>query len=146
MSGRGSSTSSGIQAKDVLEAYSLIDGKIRPEGSLEDLQQHWQAVEAVVVALQQCWDDSAELRTLVLRTNFSKQLMASAAAALQRVAAAGPSVGPEEPALATAARLTGAIALLFRCYAVKDCQPKIVDAVQNGGENSGQQVADLALF
>jgi hypothetical protein len=35
----------------VLTAYSFIKGQIKPDGSLKGLQQHWQAIEALVVAL-----------------------------------------------------------------------------------------------
>jgi hypothetical protein len=133
---RVSATALGTRAKDVLQAYSVIKGKIRPEGSLTDLQQHWQAIEALVVALKQQCNDNVACQELVLRTTFPKQVLASVAAALQQVAAAGSSVGPEEPALATAANLTGSIALIFGSMIPKECQPKLVDFIKNSGEEA----------
>jgi hypothetical protein len=124
----------GTRAKDVLQAYSVIEGKIRPEGSLQDVQQHWQAIEAVVVALKQCMNDNAALKEL-LNAEFPKQLLATAAASLQRIATAGSSVGPEEPALATASNLMGAIALLFGCCKLEDGRSKLAAAIQSSGED-----------
>jgi hypothetical protein len=124
----------GTRAKDVLQAYSVIEGNIRPEGSLQDVQQHWQAIEAVVVALKQCMNDNAALKEL-LNAEFPKQLLATAAASLQRIATAGSSVGPEEPALATASNLMGAIALLFGCCKLEDGRSKLAAAIQSSGED-----------
>jgi hypothetical protein len=122
------------RAKDVLQAYSVIDGEIRPEGSLKDLQQHWQAIKAVGAAVKQCKDNNDVLQEL-LRTQFLQKFIASAAGALQRAAAAGSSVGPEEPALATAANLTKVAAMLFSHLEVVDCRPELVVAVQHSGED-----------
>jgi hypothetical protein len=141
----GSASGSGTRAKDILQAYSLIHGKIRPEGSLKDLQKHLHASDALEVALHECWDDTAVIEKLVLRSKFPKQLLASVATALQQVAAAGTSVGPYDAAPSTAASLTGAIAMLLGCYAVGDCQTKIVDALKNSVRISGQRVAAHAL-
>jgi phosphoribosyl-AMP cyclohydrolase len=70
-----------------LKAYSFIQGQIMPEGSLKDLQQHWQAIEALVVALNQCRHDNAVLKEVLLSTEFLQSYFSLAAAALQQVAA-----------------------------------------------------------
>jgi hypothetical protein len=80
--------------------------------------------------------DNAVLSELVLRTNFSQQYLSSAAAALQQVAAAGTSVGPEESALATAANLTASIGpMLVGCFVVRECRQKLRDVLQSSGED-----------
>jgi hypothetical protein len=135
------SDASGLQsqATKIVEVVSILHEHISSGGSLEALQQHWQVVDAFRVAAGACSNDLPAFREMVLRTRVVRQLFGCVAAALQQVATAGSSVGPEEPALATAAHLAVCMDMvLFKAYAVTECRPEIVGAIQQSGEGFGQ--------
>jgi hypothetical protein len=107
---------------------------ISSDGTLRDLQQHWQECNALEKASQSWRDNHSVLQELVLRTEFAGQLLAIVWAALQHVAAAGSSVGPEEPAFLAAAQIAACGSVLLLAYLDADCRPKLTNAIQQSGK------------
>jgi hypothetical protein len=101
------------KADKVLQAASFLPGLIRSNDFLKDIPKHWQDVSTLSCAVTLHSADAAVLRQLALHSDLPRQLCSCLAGTLQHLAAAGGSVGAQDPALALLTQIADPLLELF---------------------------------